>query len=113
MATDKPRFSISMDEETFEKVIAYKEEKGIATQSKAIIGIMELGLRELEKEIAQKKSPSIAEATPRDGVLEIFNYLNDGLISLGLIGKDEDITEHQADVLISIARIIRATFSND
>ena len=62
MATDKPRLSISMDEKTFEKVIAYKEEEGIATQSKAIIKIMEIGLNELEKEIAQKNSPSAAEA---------------------------------------------------
>lgn len=42
MATDKPRFSISMDEKTFEKVIAYKKEKGMATQNKAVIKIMEI-----------------------------------------------------------------------
>lgn len=64
MATDKPRLSISMDEETFEKVIAYKQEKGIATQSKAIIKIMELGLGELEKEIAQKNFTSEVETIP-------------------------------------------------
>lgn len=113
MATDKPRFSISMDEKTFEKVIAYKEEKGIATQSKAIISIMELGLRDLEKEIAHKKSPSTAEIVPEGDVLEIFSYLNEGLVSLGLINDGEDITERQADILISVARIIHAAFGED
>ena len=56
MATDKPRFSISMDEATFKKVLEYKEERGIATQSKAIIKIMEMGLEDLEKSIKSKKS---------------------------------------------------------
>lgn len=63
MATEKPRLSISMDEDTFAKVLAYKKEKGIATQSKAIIQIMEMGLKDLEREAMQKQknSPSTSE----------------------------------------------------
>ncbi len=57
MATDIPRFSISMDEQTFGKVLTYKAEQGIATQSKAIIKIMEMGLKELEKGSINKQSP--------------------------------------------------------
>lgn len=85
MATDKPRFSISMDEKTFEKVLAYKKEKGIATQSKAIIKIMEIGLSKLEREIAQKKSLSTGESAPgkeqddslRSTLLCNFDQLNE------------------------------------
>lgn len=61
MATDKPRLSISMDEQTYEKVLTYKEEQGIATQSKAIVKIMEMGLEELEKRPINKKAPSLSD----------------------------------------------------
>lgn len=59
---------------------------------------------------ATKKSPDTTEAEPKDRADEIYDYLNSGLISLGLIGEDEDITEQQADILISVARIISAAF---
>ena len=48
MATDKPRFTISVDGETLEKVNAYKEAAGLATQSKAILSLVKLGLARLE-----------------------------------------------------------------
>lgn len=58
-----------------------------------------------------QKSPSTAEAVPGDeDILSIFNYLNEGLVSLGFIDADSDITEQQADVLISICRILRTAF---
>ena len=58
----------------------------------------------------ETKAPSAAEATPGDDVLDIFNYLNDGLVSLGLLGETEDITKQQGDILIAVARILRAAF---
>lgn len=78
MATEKPRLSISMDEDTFSKVLAYKKEKGIATQSKAIIRIMEMGLKDLERETAQKIAPSTAEAVPgEEQLISLYRDLND------------------------------------
>lgn len=59
---------------------------------------------------ATKKSPDATEVEPRDRASEIYNYINDGLVALGLIGEDEDITEQQTDILISVARIIDAAF---
>lgn len=61
-------------------------------------------------EASTKNSPSTAEAAPGEDVARIFDYLNDGLVSLGLIHDGEDITDQQAEVLLSICRIIRATF---
>lgn len=57
-----------------------------------------------------KKSPSTTEVAPGDDVFEIFSVLNSGLISLGLLSEDEDITEQQAEILISVSRILHATF---
>ena len=47
MATDKPRFTITVDPETLERVNDYKEAEGLATQSKAILRLVKLGLARL------------------------------------------------------------------
>lgn len=47
MATDKPRFSITVDEDTLDRVDAYRDENGISTQSKAIVQLVRKGLEEL------------------------------------------------------------------
>lgn len=109
MATDKPRLSISMDEETYEKVLAYKEENGIATQSKAIIKIMEMGLDEMEREIAQKNSPGTAEAAPGEDriTMEESNRL---LVSLGLIEEGQDLSDDDLAFLEHIIGLLDAWF---
>lgn len=109
MATDKPRLSISMDEETYEKVLAYKEEKGIATQSKAIIKIMEMGLDKMEKEIAQKNPPSAAEAAPGGDriTMEESNRL---LVALGLIKEGQDLSDDDLAFLEHIIGLLDTWF---
>ena len=44
MATEKPRFSVSFKEETFEKIQEYKEEHNISTRSKTVAQLVELVL---------------------------------------------------------------------
>ncbi len=61
MATEKPRLSISMDEKTYEKVLEYKEQNGIATQSKAIIRLMEIGIAKMERELEKGKASPYSE----------------------------------------------------
>lgn len=48
MATDKPRFSITMDEHTLNRVNSYKKAHHISTQSKAIVELVRLGLADFE-----------------------------------------------------------------
>lgn len=109
MATDKPRLSISMDEETYEKVLAYKEENGIATQSKAIIKIMELGLDEMEREIAQKNSPSTTEAAPGEDRITIEES-NRLLVALGLIKEGQDLSDDDLAFLEHIIGLLGTWF---
>lgn len=71
-----------------------------------------VGLHESDQKTI-KKSPGTTEATPGDDVLEMFNFLNRGLVSSGLLGENDDITEQQAEILISVARILHATFNKD
>lgn len=50
MATDKPRFTITIDEETLERVSDYKKRRNISTQSKAIASLVQMALTDLEAE---------------------------------------------------------------
>lgn len=63
-----------------------------------------------------KKNPPNAEGPEPEGkgkdIESIFNYLNQGLVSLGLIGENEDITQQQAEILIAVSRILSAAFQD-
>lgn len=50
MATDKPRFTITLDEDTFAEVMAYKAKNKLSTQSKAVQRLVALGLDSLSGE---------------------------------------------------------------
>ena len=52
MATDKPRFSITLDYDTMNSVMEYKEKNKLSTQSKAIQRLVEIGLDTLMSEIS-------------------------------------------------------------
>lgn len=64
-----------------------------------------------KEKLKTENSPSTTEVVPGDDVLEMFNFLNRGLVSSGLLGENDDITEQQAEILISVARILHATFN--
>lgn len=49
MATEKPRFSVSFSDESFERIQNYKKENSISTQSKAVAQLVELALNDMEK----------------------------------------------------------------
>lgn len=59
-----------------------------------------------------KKSPNTTEAAPGDDVTEMFNYLQTSLVSAGLLKEGQDLTDRQADVLVAVCQIIRATFND-
>ena len=48
MATEKPRFSVSFSDESFERIQNYKKENNISTQSKAVAKLVELALNDME-----------------------------------------------------------------
>lgn len=47
MATDKPRFTITLSEELYEKVNEYQHSKRFSTQTKAIVDLIERGAKSL------------------------------------------------------------------
>lgn len=65
MATDKPRFTITLDEDTFAEVMAYKAKNKLSTQSKAVQRLVALGLDSLSGEV-QKEDPIIQKIKSLD-----------------------------------------------
>lgn len=57
-----------------------------------------------------KESPSAAKAAPGEDVQLLLEALDGFLVNMGYISTDDDLTEQQEEVLISICRILRATF---
>lgn len=67
MATDKPRFSVTFTDDTFDKIRKYQKENNISTQSKAVARLVELAIIEIEQDGSAKKSPVPIEFTPEEG----------------------------------------------
>lgn len=65
MATDKPRFSLTLDEDTFSRVIDYQNTAGLSTKSRAIQALVEIGLEDYAgtaNEAKNNTSPNDSEA---------------------------------------------------
>lgn len=86
MATDKPRFSVTFTENSYEKIRRYQKDNNISTQSKAVAHLVELALNEIESENNTIKPPSPQEVAPeeehrdddslREVLLQNFDQLN-------------------------------------
>lgn len=55
MATTKPRVMVTVDEETYEEILAFKKEHRLLTTSQAARQIMIMGIKELEKELDEEE----------------------------------------------------------
>ena len=88
--------------------VAFKLSQGLGVSLQRLNGMPELP--------KDKKNPPNAEEPAPEGkgkdIESIFNYLNQGLVSLGLIGENEDITQQQAEILIAVSRILSAAFQD-
>ena len=60
MATDKPRFSITLDYDTMDSVMEYKKTNNLSTQSKAIQRLIEIGLESIVSELGISPAPSVS-----------------------------------------------------
>lgn len=56
MATDKPRYSITVDENMFKEIEDFRFEKRYQTRNQATIELIRLGLETLKKEETSKKN---------------------------------------------------------
>lgn len=56
MATDKMRYTVSVDKELFQQIEDFRFERRYQTRSQATVELIRLGLAQLKKEEAEKAS---------------------------------------------------------
>lgn len=64
MATDKPRYTVSVDNELFQQIEDFRFEHRFQTRSEATVELIRLGLDALLKEKAEAKSTEKGETEP-------------------------------------------------
>ena len=57
MATDKPRYTVSVDKELFQQIEDFRFEHRYQTRSEATVELIRLGLQALEQEKEQGEGP--------------------------------------------------------
>ena len=73
MATDKPRFSITLDPEMLNDVLKYKESNRLSTQSKAIQRLVEIGIRDAQQNVS---APAPALSPDEAQLVDDYRALN-------------------------------------
>ena len=59
MATDKPRFSITVDEELFQTINDYQHRHKLSTQTKAVVALLEKGVESLRQ--PSESTPTVSK----------------------------------------------------
>ena len=90
MSTEKPRFSLTLDFDTYDRLKAYKEEQGYSTKSRAVQALVELGLSSrLELDAPAPAALSAAE----ESLLSSYRTLN--------AEGQEKVSDYAADLVAS------------
>ena len=68
MATDRPRYTVSVDNELFQQIEDFRFEHRFQTRSEATVELIRLGLEALKKEqAAQKQEEALRRDPPAGG----------------------------------------------
>lgn len=57
LATDRPRYTVSVDEKMFQQIEDFRFERRFQTRSQATVELIRLGLEALERERQAEKTP--------------------------------------------------------
>ena len=81
MATNKPRFSVSFSDESFQKIENYREKSSLNTRSKAVAQLVELALNEIENapppDIGEGKLVDMYRALNAEGKEKLLDCADD------------------------------------
>lgn len=67
MATDKPRYTVSVDNELFQRIEDFRFENRFQTRSEATVELIRLGLESLEKEErSERRSKNKKDVSEKD-----------------------------------------------
>ena len=62
MSTNKPRFTITVSNDTLSEIVAFQQQNNLATRSNAIQQLIRIGIADLKKgQQTNKKSPALSD----------------------------------------------------
>ena len=77
MATDKPRFTITLPDALYDEVTRYKDAQNISTQSKAIQTLVAAAIKAIgEKEKGPSRPEASLQSSEEDAILQSFRALD-------------------------------------
>ena len=68
MPTEKPRYTITLDEEMLKKIDDFRFENRFPNRTQATLELIRIGMEALEKQQAEQKSKPSSEETERKGL---------------------------------------------
>lgn len=117
MATEKPRFTITMDESLLSEVDNFKFEHRIKNQSKAIVELVRLGMDSLaaqDTEVAEalKKASEVENLTPEAKHNAHIKMFADVLSKAGLLDENGDLSDSDLEFLQGMLLALKAYFND-
>jgi len=100
MATEKPRYSITIEEEILEKVENYQTEHGIATRSGATVDLLQIGINEYYKTRTahENKKSALSDDRTQKLATQFYKLDEHGKVTVECVAKvEESRMQEQAD----------------
>ena len=108
MPTEKPRFTITLEEELVKKINDYKFSHRMKNQTQAVVSLIEKGFESLlHTSLESKKSPA-PEGAEDQISMEESNRLFDALVQAGLIDDSMNFSEADIAFFDGVSRLINA-----
>lgn len=117
MATEKPRFSITMEESLLAEVDNFKFEHRIKNQSKAIVELVKMGMNYLAAEDAKAEEALKKASETELPVSEAkenphIQMFADVLSKAGLLDGTDDLSDADLEFLQAMLLALKAHFKN-
>ena len=109
MPTNKPHFSIVMDDELLSIVEQFQKEQGIRSRGKAISTLLRAGVAEVLEETKKAAPPEKSDETANKDS-DISRILSLQLSRLGVIKPGEDLSDADSRFLNAMWDAIKAYF---
>lgn len=111
MPTEKPRFTITVDQKLDEAIEDYKYRTRAKNKTQAVIELMELGMESLMKEMKQKEKAPASEEAEASGPVSL-EETDAILVEMGYVKPGEQLSAADLAFLEHIGGLMDAWFSS-
>ena len=114
MPTQKPRFSIAMDDDLLQAVDDYKFENRVKSQNQAINDLVRAGIEELKRKEASQieKASESAETDTKALGKDTVQVFKDILGRAGMLNDNQDISDNDLEFLKAMFLAMKAHFKD-